>query len=260
MGARSDTAGDHHFGEHRGFSILAEGSFRFACHPQVPCFNECCADLRLILTPYDILRMKKGLGMDSAEFLAKYTVPDFEGGSPFPMLRLKMLETPRRPCPFVREEGCGIYPDRLGACRLYPLGRGASKAESQAPEHEFYFLVREDHCKGFEQSRHWTLEEWLEDQGACTYNEMNRPWMEIVTSRSPRLKNLNPQSLGMFHMASYDLDRFRKFVFTTRFLERFQIPEEEVEQARRDDVVLMLMAMKWLKFALLGEMSLSLKG
>lgn len=259
MGAPSDPAMDHPQGQGRGFSLLGEDYFRFACHPQVPCFNECCADLKLVLTPYDILRMKNRLGMDSGEFLNKYTVPSLESCSPFPMLRLKMQDSARRPCPFVQEEGCSIYPDRPGACRLYPLGRGASAAGSKGSEQEFYFLVKEDHCKGFEQARQWSLKDWLEDQGASTYNEMNRPWMEIVTSPSPRLKDLHPQSLGMFHMASYDLDRFRKFVFTTRFLQRFHIPEEEVEQARRNDVVLMFMAMKWLRFALLGEMSLSLK-
>ncbi len=255
----SDPGRDLWEGDAVRFSLLDEGSFRFACHPEVPCFNECCADLRLVLTPYDVLRMKNALGMGSGEFLERYTVPVFDSGSPFPMLRLKMEEAGRRPCPFVREEGCLIYQDRPGACRLYPVGRGASAAGAQGVARELYFLVREDHCKGFEQSRHWSLQEWLEDQGVAEFNEMNHPWMEIVTSRSPRLKNLNTQSLGMFQMASYDLDRFRDFVFKTKFLKRFHIPEEQVEQARKDDVALMLLAMKWLKFALLGEMSLGLR-
>lgn len=260
MGQRSDPAGDQGLGQGAGFSLLAKEGFCFACHPQVPCFNECCADLRLVLTPYDIVRMKGRLGMDSGEFLARYTLPASQRGSAFPMVKLKMEQAGRNPCPFVREEGCSIYPDRPGACRLYPLGRGASAGGSGGADREFYFVVREDHCKGFEQTRQWTLQEWLEDQGVATYNEMNRPWMEIVTSRSPRVRNLSPQGLGMFHMASYDLDKFRKFVFTTRFLQRFHFSDEEVEQARKDDVALMLMAMKWLKFALLGEMSLRLKG
>jgi len=226
----------------------------------VECFNECCADLRLVLTPYDILRMKAALGLDSGEFLSRYTVPVADGGSPLPMLGLRMQEAGRRPCPFVREDGCSIYPDRPGACRLYPLGRGASSSGSPGKGREFYFLVEEAHCKGFGEPVHWTLEDWLQDQGVNTYNEMNLPWMEIVTSRSPRLRNLSAQSLSMFHMASYDLDRFRRFIFTTRFLKRFRIPEEEVEQVRREDMALMLLAMRWLRFALLGEMSLEVKG
>lgn len=241
------------------FRPLVGGRFRFACHPGVSCFNECCADLRLLLTPYDILRMKAHLGLDAEEFLARYTVPHWDQGSQFPMLRLKMGEEGGRPCPFVRKEGCSIYPNRPGACRLYPLGRGASAAGSPGVEKEFYFLVEEAHCRGFDEPREWTLEEWLEDQGARQYNEMNRPWMEIITSRSPRLKALKQEGLRMFYMASYNLERFRRFVFTTRFLNKFRLAEEEVECIRQDDKALMLLGMRWLKFALLGEMSLELR-
>ena len=31
--------------------------FTFACHPGVPCFTECCRELDLALTPYDVLRL-----------------------------------------------------------------------------------------------------------------------------------------------------------------------------------------------------------
>lgn len=241
------------------FRLLTQGSFRFACHPGVDCFNECCADLRLVLTPYDILRMKGHLGLDAEEFLVRYTVPHLDKGSPFPMLRLRMEEKGRKACPFVGEEGCSIYPNRPGACRLYPIGRGASAAGPQGMEQEFYFLVEEAHCHGFHEPRQWTLEEWLEDQGAKQYNEMNRPWMEIITSRSPRLKALKQGALQMFYMASYNLERFRRFVFTTRFLNKFFLAEEEVERIRQDDVALMLLGMQWLKFALMGEMTLELR-
>ena len=34
-------------------------TFCFACHPEVPCFNRCCAELTLPLTPYDVLRLRR---------------------------------------------------------------------------------------------------------------------------------------------------------------------------------------------------------
>ena len=54
-------------------AISPNEQFRFACSPAVACFNECCRDLNQFLYPYDILRLKKGLGMSSGEFLERYT-------------------------------------------------------------------------------------------------------------------------------------------------------------------------------------------
>ncbi len=37
----------------------------FACTSKNPCFNSCCRDLSQALTPYDVLRLKKSLGISS---------------------------------------------------------------------------------------------------------------------------------------------------------------------------------------------------
>lgn len=253
--------GEESSGSSKGASFvpLTVGRFRFHCHPAVQCFNECCADLRLVLTPYDVLRMKRRLRLLSWDFLKEFTVPDWDENPYLPMLRLRMREEGRKPCPFVTEAGCSIYPDRPGACRLYPLGRGARAAQGTGREVEFYFVVREDHCMGFLEDREWTLEEWLKDQEVALYNEMNRPWMEIVTSSHPGLKRMDERKLAMFYMASYDLDRFRSFVLNSGFVERFDLPEGELEAIKRDDLPLFSLAMKWIRFALFGEMTLPLK-
>jgi Fe-S-cluster containining protein len=241
------------------FLPLWNEKFRFACHPGVGCFGECCADLRLILTPYDVLRMKKRLGMNSSEFLAQYTLLDWEENPWFPMVRLKMREEGRRECPFLTAQGCSIYEDRPGACRLYPLGRGARRGHLPDVEEEFYFLVVEDHCRGFEERREWTLGEWLEDQGVLEYNAMNKPWMEIVTSKSANLRKIGEEHRAMFHMASYDLDRFRGFVKKSGFLKRFRLEEDELKGLDQDDLSLLFLAIRWLKFSLLGEMTLEIR-
>jgi uncharacterized protein len=236
-----------------GLRPLKGDRFRFACYPEVACFNECCADLRLILTPYDILRMKRRLEISAGEFLEAYTAATAEEHSLFPMLRLRMLDGGRRPCPFVREEGCSIYEDRPGACRLYPLGRAASFASGRGAGQETYFLVEEAHCRGFQETREWTVGAWLEDQGVGLYNQMNQPWMEIVTSQHPRIRETTEEKLRMFYMTSYNLDRFRDFVFRTRFLDSFSVPSDEVDRIRRDEVSLMMLGMRWLRFVLFGE-------
>ncbi|MBW2276920.1 MAG: hypothetical protein JRF63_05470 [Deltaproteobacteria bacterium] len=63
----------------------------------------------------------------------------------------------------------------------------------------------------------------------------------------------------MFHMASYDVDRFREFVFESTFLERFEIEEPLAEQMRDDDLALLGFAFRWLRFALFGEPTITVR-
>ena len=51
-----------------------DDTFRFGCHPGVSCFNHCCSDVNIFLSPYDVLRMRKRLGMGSGEFLEKHVI------------------------------------------------------------------------------------------------------------------------------------------------------------------------------------------
>ena len=204
----------------------------------------------MVLTPYDVLRMKKRLHVTAGEFIERYTLPHEDENRVLPLIRLKMREDGGHRCPFVGPEGCAIYEDRPGACRLYPFGRGASVGLS-GKEEEFYFIVSESHCLGFQEEREWTVDEWIEDQGVRLYNEMNRPWMEVVANRNARISGLTDQKLAMFHMASYNLDRFREFVFRTKFLKVFALTPEEGEKAAADEVELMKLAMRWLGFCAL---------
>ena len=70
--------------------LKPDETFCFDCNPDVPCFNRCCAELTLPLTPYDVLRLRRNLGIGSEEFLGTFTTmrsfPDT--GFPLPMLRM----------------------------------------------------------------------------------------------------------------------------------------------------------------------------
>jgi hypothetical protein len=47
----------------------------FKCYPGIGCFTKCCSGIRINLTPYDVYRLKKRLGMSYHDFLMEYTVP-----------------------------------------------------------------------------------------------------------------------------------------------------------------------------------------
>lgn len=235
------------------FEPLQGEFFRFGCGRGLSCFNRCCAGLRLILTPYDVLRMKRRLGMPSDRFLDEYTETFLEKGDRFPMVRLKMTEGPEQACPFVAREGCRIYEDRPGACRLYPLGRASSSPGGPHRARQNFFLVREDHCMGFQEKGEWTPEEWLSHEGLADYLEYNDRWLEIVTAGGPLGERDILRKHQMFFMVSYNLDRFRSFVLESRFLQRFEVEPELAARLPKDDISLLELGFDWLKFGLFGE-------
>lgn len=237
------------------FQPLTEGPFRFHCHKGIACFTQCCARLRLVLTPYDILRMKNRLGIPSWDFLERYTETFLDRHQRFPSVKLKMGPDPEGRCPFVTDEGCSLYEDRPGSCRLYPVGRAWAGIHGGGRQSvEKYFLIRESHCKGFEEHQTWTLHEWMKHEGLQEYHAMNEPWLQILAS---------PHSLGspshlekkqqMFFMASYNLDRFREFVFKSRFLEKFALSDTLSLDLKAHDTALMQFSFEWLQFSLFGQ-------
>jgi Fe-S-cluster containining protein len=92
--------------------LAGNDTFSFACHPEVSCFNACCRDLNMPLSPYDVLRLRQGLGMDSTTFIIEYTVIEQYPYSGFPVLFLKMTDSIEQDCPFLSEEGCSVYENR----------------------------------------------------------------------------------------------------------------------------------------------------
>ncbi len=238
------------------FTPIEEGRFRFACHKGIACFTECCAKLKLVLTPYDILRLKNRLSIPSYEFLDTFTETLIENNNRFPMVKLKMNHQGGGKCPFVTPEGCTVYEDRPIACRLYPVGNASAFIGLETPAKQKFFLVQESHCLGFEEDKEWTLDEWLSHEGVKEYNAINEPWMRIVTSPRTLGEGDSTRKFQMFFMASYNLDRFREFIFNTKFFQVFDISIERKDLLATDDTELLKLAFDWLRFSLFGEMTL----
>jgi Fe-S-cluster containining protein len=237
--------------------LTAESRFKFRCHPGVPCFTECCGKTTIILTPYDILRLKNRLNMKAADFLEKYTRMEFHDKSGLPVIILDMPRFDYR-CPFVRPvTGCTVYSDRPASCRYYPIGQGTLITEEGLDE--FYFYVREEHCRGYEEEAEWTVATWREDQGVDRYDEMNREWKVMMLRRGADGGPVTDERGNrLFAMVMYDLDQFRDFVFKSRFLTIFHVEDEVKERIWDDDEDLLKFGYQYIKMALKIEDTMEL--
>lgn len=239
--------------------LTINDEFQFACHPGVSCFNTCCSDVNIFLTPYDIVRIKNRLGISSEEFLNEYAIVPFSKEQRLPVVVIKMSSEEDKSCPFVSEKGCGVYEDRPWACRMYPLGM-ASPGEYEEGAEAFFFLMEEEGCEGFKEGKTQKISEWFEDQGVAEYDEMGELFKKFSTH--PKLQgdaDLSLSQMDMVHMACYDLDKFRKFVFESSLLDKIEVSDERGEAMKTDDVELMKFALEWLRFSICGERVLDIK-
>jgi Fe-S-cluster containining protein len=232
--------------------LTDKDTFEFSCHPGVSCFNKCCHDVNIFLTPYDIIRLKNHLGITSTEFLEKYTLLPIDENLRHPIVMLKMDEKTNG-CPFVSEKGCSVYEDRPWSCRMYPVGEATPNMHDG--ENSFFFLLKEDVCKGFEEKgKKWTIREWIKNQGVYDYILPGERFKQIsLHEYFTRVEAIEPVKMEMFYMVCYDIDRFRSFVFESTFLKRFVIEEEQIELMKNDDLELLLFGFQWLRYAIFGE-------
>jgi Fe-S-cluster containining protein len=236
--------------------------FRFRCHKGLQCFTKCCRDIDILLTPYDVLRIKNRLGLTSGEFLSQYTYAKTDEKSFHTYAMLKMTDSKEKKCPFVTEKGCTIYTDRPANCRYYPVGQGTLKKQGKEgpEEEEFYFFVREPHCLGHNEKKEWYIKSWRIDQEVDSYDEMNRGWKTIQLRKNlPGQPGLDEKKQSMFYMASYDIEKFRRFIFESKFLDIFELDRETIMKIRESETELMKFGFQYIKYFMMLEQTLKIK-
>jgi len=245
--------------KNQGLTVLKpEDRFRFDCHTGLKCFTQCCRDITIFLTPFDILQLKNALGIPSESFLREYTLKMFSD-SGLPIVLLKMRDDEGKSCPFVTPQGCRVYAHRPWACRIYPLQPESSKITEKANK-IYYSVMDVPFCLGFFEDRVATVAVWQSEQGIPVYEEMEKIFKKITMNEFLAGKKIENRKIQeMYYMAAYDLDNFRRFVFESTFLNRFEVEPEECDRIKHDDMALYRFAMKWLEFGLIGQDALHVK-
>jgi len=242
--------------------LTLDSRLKFSCHPGVPCFTACCHNIKIILTPYDILKLRQRLNIPAYEFITEYTQPTYLEKTDMPGVQIKLREDTGG-CPFVTPEGCTVYADRPSACRYYPVGMADfhEGGTDDAEEEKFFFIVKEPHCKGFEEDKEWTVREWRQDQGVDVRDEMNKEWLRLIMRRKSfgHQASMSEAAKRMFFMASTDLDSFRNFIFNSSFLDTYEVDEKTLQEIKENDEALMLFSFRYLANTLFGAQGMKIK-
>lgn len=189
------------------------------CHDCQGC-SACCRGMgdTILLDPYDIYRLKKGLDKDFEELLESYMELHVEEGLLLPNLRMGKDDA----CVFLLKEGrCGIHESRPGLCRAFPLGRSYEDGKLS------YFLLEE--CP-MQNKTKVKVEKWLGTPESKAYQEFLVSWHYLVKDIKSRaavlaaregdkLKEMNMLFLHTFYIRDYLMDK--------DFYSQFRMRQEE---------------------------------
>jgi hypothetical protein len=176
-------------------------------------------------------------------------------GSYFPEVLLRMSTDRGQACPFLADAGCRVYEDRPSTCRTFPVELGLCYGEPGTPPESIGFFRPPEFCRGDRGPDEWTLDSWEDDQDARRHNTMTRRWaaLKALFSKDPWQGQGPDGPKGrMAFMATYNMDAFRNFVFSSSFLKRYKVKPDLLSRIRKDDTALLLFGMEWVKLFVWG--------
>lgn len=178
--------------------------FVFTCCRTGACCKNFSSTDRIIIEPYDVLRMSRRLKIPTGKFMEEYAdlTLDEHTNLPLALLRYKGGNS-RNKCYFLRSYGCSIYEDRPLRCRLYPLGRILNKGKS------YFINVSNCKCDDSRKGRFWSVQEWIDVSAAEDYLEYQRLLSEVFSNADrAEYRRLNDDvKLGLGKLI-YDIDEF----------------------------------------------------
>ena len=238
-----------------GIPLKKGDTFNFRCHKDLTCFNQCCRNLNLFLYPYDVLRLKRRLNLNSDQFIASHVDVVLRKGNYFPDVLLRMADNETQTCPFLSDAGCTVYPDRPDTCRTFPVEHGMLFKDRPGASEIISFFRPPDFCQGQHENQALTVAQWAQDQKAVTYNQMTARWASIkaLFQKDPwGPEGLDGAKGKMAFMAAYNIDRFRDFVFQSSCLKRYRVKKTLAKKLRVSDRELLLFGFEWIRYFVWG--------
>ncbi len=174
--------------------------------------SDCCrqTDDTIILDPYDLYQLEKGLDTTFDALLSDDPAPVIELGIADGLLlpHLK-INTKAGACTFLGPDGrCTIHGFRPGFCRLYPLGRIYEDGG-------FSYFIQINECP-YPNKTKVKIKKWLGIDNLPQYEAFVLRWHDILADMRNELSGITDQSeisrktvafLKLFYQAPYDTKR-----------------------------------------------------
>lgn len=202
------------------------------CNDCVGC-SACCRGMggSIILDPFDVYRLLKGLGGTFEKLLAEKVELNVVDGIILPNLKMAGKE---EACAFLNEEGrCGIHSFRPGICRLFPLGR-------YYENHGFQYFLQVHEC-GKENRTKIKVRKWIDTPELKKYEAFIVEWhyfLNDMQELAERAKNdetaraLNLYLLKKFFFTPYEVGKDFYEQFYTRLEEAVLYTNQNTAEIR----------------------------
>lgn len=196
------------------------------CQDCTGCWD-CCQGMgdSVVLDPYDVNRLSKGLGKSTQELLNECLELGVVDGNILPHLR---MTGSKEQCVFLDENGrCSVHAVRPGFCRLFPLGR-------YYEENGFKYILQIHECKKQNRSK-IKVRKWIDTPDLKQYEKFVTDWhyflldvQEVLyyTEDEELIKNLNLYVVNRFFLKPYGEGDFYE-----QFYERLEEGRELLKMA-----------------------------
>ena len=146
--------------------------------------SDCCHGMSdtIILDPYDIFNLTKGLNRTFSELLSDEVIElHFVDGVLLPNLKMG----PNDACSFLNDSGrCSIHSFRPGFCRLFPLGRIYD-------EDSFSYFLQVHECP-HENKTKVKVKKWLDIPALPKYEQFILTWHRHLKDFGEELSHADP--------------------------------------------------------------------
>jgi len=185
--------------------LLGPGDkFKFGCEKR----GDCCRDRHdnpILLSVYDVFRLRQHLKVSGREFAEKYGKPLLGAHSQLPLmiLRNEWLDknSGQSRCINLRDNMCGVYENRPLVCRLYPVGRALDQEMNS-----YFMLTKTDGCCPTGCGQEHTIEEWLKSAEAEPFFEWNDKFHKLYMQINfKKYKELDENYKFVFGDILYDI-------------------------------------------------------